>query len=856
MKKILYLAAVAALAFASCAKVEEVKPGGDDPAEEPVDTRVVTLRINDNAAVRSVFSEDALSLTGSESLRICYVGGDGKIAGSVKATGSEWEYTFTLPDGVEADDYTWYAVGPWKSYTYKSTDYTVLQTTTSGVISLPVPAVQTPGDNTIDPAADIIISESFAIEEGEATINRFKRLSAPLQIRVTGLEEGDKIYAVTLEAESDNGLVSGGAPVSLTDDYATAGVTSYTSQKSMVSAIWQNGQAAAGEYWPVWFSVNPTTIAAGADLTLTVTTANKTYVRTVPALATEFVNDHINWFSFNIKGEGYTSYNSIAQGFMTSEIDASLNTGGTKSLVASDGNSYDWILWRGGQGMNTVGYVYDGLVPYAIEFSQLGGTFKGVKVPAIAGAKITGLKVFPLPNTAIASHNLQIFPSDATAGGDFTYLYQQPLSPCVTIENNDEITENGLSGLKLASSSTHNFYMIVLKVEDNIDMNDYYAIYSRGWDITIGDVTVNKTNYPSSSLVLNGEITASSFGTANTVYFVDDTPDDDTDASSVTLMSTLTPGAGAVIIGRYKTSQPTINISGSYVYIRPKNNLIKNMHISSASTGMFSPASTKIASDYEASFTLEDCTLEVTNSSGFVLKEVDNVYKFGDVVFNNSIIQLFSTTLLGASSSGVGMLGKEGSITLQNCVVTPLPQDDVITHVNYGLINVKDKTGDSDEQTFKLVLRNNTFYGLKNAAFIVADHIGGFDIENNIFIGAWGSGTNRILKTEKDQSTKPDPRIMSNNFSTKNGSYTFGTTNSVSQKHWNSDDHNTALSYTNSGNTLTSTSEPFSQIHEGIGYFLVDGSVVTNGAGATYTNKLWRQWYPYTPAAASHEPID
>lgn len=837
MKKLFCFAAIAALVFASCAKVEEGKFNTKVP-----EGRKISLLIKDNAAVRSTFSEDVLSLSGDEPFRVCYVS-DGTVVGSVKATGTNGNYEFVIPDGVEPTDYTWYAVGPWKSRTYNSVTEAVLQKA-SGTMSLPVPAIQTPGNNTPDPAADILISDAFEVTgEGEAEINLFKRLAAPLQLRITGLDEGDKIYAAALSVNSSNGLSSKSNTVVLSSNYASAGITAYSNKAHSVAALYQEGQPAVGGYWPVWLFVNPTVITAGADLTVTVTTATKTYSRTVPALQSELVTDKINYIQFNVKGSGYTEKTTIAQGFMDSEIDAGLYNSGSHKIVSTDGR-VNWQTWRTGNSTNSTGYIFDGLPMYSLMCSDHGGTFKGVYVPTIPGATVRGITAYLHPALALNSttQKIQIWPADAVAKESTDVVtYEAVTFPFGTIRGDDY----DLSGLKFASSGTFNIAMLVLEVEDSYDPNDYKALYDRGKDIQVGNTTVNNVAFPNSAVVNVEDVATKSFNVSDKVFFIDNS-----EQESVTLEGVhLYLRANTVVIGRYKTSQPEIVMQTSTsAYIRPVGPAyFKNVRIVNTGSGVFTPAD---GASSVCSFTCDDCTFV---SNGSIIREAAEGKKYGDLVFNNCVIQVGST-LANYASAGIATSGTEDSFTFTNCVIMPLPSGSPATVTEIANQLFPFGASGTGVGLPQFIMKNNTVYGFKGpsggAALINTKTIGGFDIENNIFVGSWPAEKyNRIVKTAEKQATQPYPRIVSNNFCSYDGTTAMAVTNTDSQYFWNNDTKDDKavgpLDFTAVGNLFTTTStltSPFLSVDLEHGYFPVNTAVVTNGAGADYSTKLWRTW--------------
>lgn len=844
MKKILFAAAaLAALTISSCTK--ELDPGQAAPEK---DGTVISLTIAKDALVKSAFDGEKVALSGNEDLRICYVDGENKVAGSVKATGTDGNYTFTLPDGLNPDDYSWYAAAPWKQSIGAQAGATDLQKIEDGVLQMRLPSVQLPGANTFDPYADELISKSFTISEGSATVDAFKRVSAPLLVKVTGLEDGEKIFAANLKANSSNGLVSR-KTITLSDSFDEAGVAAYSGKVSNVAAIWQDGLAKAGDFWPVWLCVNNTEIEAGADLTLTVTTGTRTITRTVQAQASEFKTNRINTITFNVLGNGYVEKTSVVQGFTTLEIDTALGKTGNHNFIAGDGNEYNWKTWRSNNATGAAGYAWDGIVDYSLQTSAYSGTFKGVFVPSVPGFEVKGVTAYLHPASISTTHKLQLYPADAVANGDAAPVVEKTLNGTFGyVEAPEEVST--LAGLKLSCNSTINIAMAVLYIEEiTVESNDYKEIYDAGGNITIGDLVINNSEYPSSEVIMVEHITTSSFDDAKKVIFVDNTNQNEIELGDANV------NLYGIVIGRYKDSQPSIiSKATENKYFRTMNGTaVKNVCLKIGADGMFTPCTS--GSGATTSVNFEDCTIIYTGNNQ-VFRESQTAYCFNDITVKNSIIQT-NAPLLGNNGTartteqfGAGM---EGTLTFINNVIMPVPGETSVTSVNKTLIDARASACEGNFEPFKLIMKNNTVYYFRlpsSGGIVTTRSIGGIELDSNLIytdVYSTDSNNTRIIKCYENQPQKPEPVSFTNNWANKSvkvGTTTdayIGITNSNTPKYWNSDDHNKALPYTDSGNSWKNTVNPFLESARPLdGYLPVDPSVTT--AGATYATKKWKNW--------------
>ncbi|MBO4341041.1 MAG: hypothetical protein J5835_06390, partial [Bacteroidales bacterium] len=344
-KTFLYTALAVAGIFASC-NTEQLDPNSPlSPSG-----RTVTFTVKDAAWTgddsKTTFTPGAeantgrIHLVGNELISLYYKTDDTHFDGNIKAspTATPGEYSFTIPEAADGITH-WYGLMPYSSLV---NGFNSQKTS----VNLRLGPVQFPEANSFDPHCDFLAAKPFDVagvagaETGE--IASFKRLFAPLCLRVSGLEAGDKIYTATLslsQAPGANNALTGVGFLHMDDSYA--GVTieiGVGAAGNAVSAEYATGLEAVDDSWPVWLMVNPITIASGSDVTLSVSTANKTYTRTVNlAKSIEIGTDQLNLLRFNIKGAGYTELESVTQDFTAQTLT------GTQTLTASDGSSLSWV---------------------------------------------------------------------------------------------------------------------------------------------------------------------------------------------------------------------------------------------------------------------------------------------------------------------------------------------------------------------------------------------------------------------------------------------------------------------------------------------------------------------------------
>lgn len=353
-------------------------------------------------------SGTGLKVTGDELISLFYVNGSGDVVGSnmtvanspgwkAEPTATAGEYSFTGPslDGT----YKCYAIMP---YSYKN--LTLLSKTSGNkTVSVGLSNVQYPCSNSFDPHFDFMVGRPFDIgtEATSATVTSFKRLFSPLKIEISGLDSSEKIFVASFKfsqdpEKADNNTLTGLFNISLSENYGETiiAASSDAASGNAITALYPEGLSKGSDGWPVWFIVNPITMFSGTKIDVVVSTADKTYKRTVALpSAAEFKSDKFNELKINIKGDGYSVRDSYTQFFIPAADYSS-----SFSLTASDGVSRTWKLsnasktcWDtsaadrdNGSGLPNGLYLYNG---------------RALTLPSVEGEKLTRAVIYAHPNT-------------------------------------------------------------------------------------------------------------------------------------------------------------------------------------------------------------------------------------------------------------------------------------------------------------------------------------------------------------------------------------------------------------------------------------------------------------------------
>ena len=717
--------------------------------------------------------------------------------------------------------------------------------------------VQTPGNNTFDPNYDVLFGQgakNVALSQ-ELEVTNFKRIFTPMKVEfgdAAGAAADEKIYAATVSFSKE--ATTGSNPAGLAGlfylnfgyEYDECVVNSGTATTNTVTALYASGLEKQGDNYPVWFMVYPTLFEAGGTATFTVVTGTKTITRTVTL--PEPIDIKANGFTtigVDFSGEGYSETESIYQDFTTLESLPS-------RLVASDGNTYTWgfsecMSWDGGNST--------GIMPRALRLTGGSGT---VTLPNISGKQITRIRLYAHANNAQTSINEEK-PEDSKTnyvslnGGtliDFgSYSANSKTGNSGVLEI--EVPEN-LYGQTLVISSTGSnntaISGIALELADaemeDADENDYYDMFTKGYDIVIDGVAYNKESY-AGRVVKATELASSDFQSDATlanegIVFID--PEGQTEPAAI---NTTAPGDSekVIVIGRYKDNQPQITL----VYTIRTETVLKNLHLIStvgdptAATIPYltrTSTSTSAPGPYNGSITFEDCTIDMTavgvNKDGDRYESRYVVYDsapndtFEYVHINNCLIEFNSEatgnpSVFAFSTSSSKTVFGPTDISVTNSVV--YADQTINAYVIYT------GTSDSKYSTYNSALNvfGNTFYNIwpKNG-LVRGNTFTDFIVERNVASYEMADVVTTTASLANVHTDVSGTSSISNN-------YLY--TTAEAGKQWNIVTGSVVSA--GEGNVRNPAESPYASENTATGYFPVNTSVVTNGAGADYDTKYW-----------------
>ena len=869
MKKIFAFFAIAALALSGVSCVKELEEGA--AVVLPEEGTRVTLTVSDApwVSTRSAYTPgEGVKLTKTEQIGLLYDNGSllvGNNSYAIKAAPQGGgSYSFTAPEG--SLDKTWYGIVP---YSYAMTRARI---NTEQKLMLTFPAVQFPGQNTFDPQTDFLVAKPFTIgAEGAntATIDAFKRITAPFKLEITGLESGEKIYAVTFAlsrvASGPGNMLAGVCFFNFgpePDDFTNAGLQMTTTRSNDLSAIYEEGLAEEGGVWPVWFNVLPSTINSSTNVTLTVFTANACYTRTAQMPAGTFVSDQINKLSFNIKGEGYTSTPAISQSFFKNGMPdatkiASEVTEKTVSLTATDGVARDWTM----KAYNWTAAKMDGgsTLPDALGFPDNQEAF--IKIPAVEGNTITKVRLYLAP---ISYAESRAFPMDVLNGENVLATYAN----VAMLDSNPSqgYTRGGfidvpcpegvqdMAGLTLRFGFCNNkrvhalISRIVLFTGDTQPVKpegDYYQDFLDGKDIVIGNQTYNIKDEDLEWEYLDTD-EYSKFKSAamnkDLIFLENSLIINGDNAAGITLTRTRPLG----IVGRYKVGkgQPVVDLKGKWWYVHGGGLALLNVKMISEdySHGFMNNQGSAVHSCYN----IIDCTIDCAQYLLF-----DRAVEVGAVtsyIIDNSIIAIKynsnrATMFWMDAGKSDELMPLYRKISATNSVFYSRNTGDAAAAFRIFVTTVTCVSGKpGNMENLEFTFKNNSLYNLGPRMILGASNAKTVVIDKNIQFGTF-NGTDAktaLFRTFSypTYSEYPYPQPSTSSLSGNWAHFTNNTPwvpNYAGEDSWFTIDDN-HVAYDQTTNTLFGTCDADKL------YFPVNTSVVTNGAGATYDTKLWQTW--------------
>ena len=837
MKKTVLLTgfAISIAALASCQKdVMEADCGRDE-------AKLITKTMYAESSLwtpdsKSVYDPElgGIKLTGDESMDV-YYGLHGRddispymrqVTGPVQKVMSEdggvyYSFSHEAVEGAtETDTYDYSVISP------NLPGYRQTKTNGAGTsILVEFSPVQMPGQNTHDPDYDILYGKGQSgvdIKEN-ITIDGFKRISTPFILELhdnDGLIGADeKIRAVTVSFDAAPtskaalaGLMYMFAGV---DDYEACSVTSINPSGNALTAHYPDGLAKSSEgYYPVWFMANPVSFGSGTGLTLTIVTDSKTITKkSALPVAVDVLPDTFNSLQNLDFSRNSISSISVYQDFTA--LSGSLD--GQKWLqAAGHSDSYAWNFSGCETGAN-------GILPSGLRI----GSGSSVTLPDIPGYRITAIRLYANPDNANAGNQVSL---NGTAYDFNNYVANGLVATGGVLEIPVDDTVTG--DLVLTSTGNTVLSGIALEIEQDgevpaIDETDYYSLYTNGRSIEINGVEYNIADGREAVLVNLADLEIDHLNTDGMIFI------DNTGFEGVKDLGTsrrLTAGCDNVIIGRYTASQPQITFSQQISVERDV--VMKNLSIAVTHS---QPVFANDRAATPVSLILEDCTLSASSSQAIILDN-HTTTTFENIYVGNCVIEFASGSRTNSNVYSFRFADTKTDMAVKsvkvvnNVIYAPATFDVGVVNMGY---KGSDENTHTETKDAEIEVTHNTLYNLTAKNVVVRAYQAKSLVVNDNVAYNESEGSKSYLTAIYDTEFTYDRVEV-------NGNYLYtpfvSGSNSWSLKHTGSYTADTELNFLHSQALDCILPD---QVNLETGYIPVNTNVVTNGAGADLSTKLW-----------------
>ena len=829
MKKITLLAAVLGVAMISCQKEEIFNDGnGNASAAEIVKILEVSDQEWTSDDVKSSYVPGTgIALSGSEYISVFYTKYDSsadKQAATgnkpvVATPGAEGKYTFSHNEVSGAESYNYFYVMPHHHTTESSGANRLFQ-------------VQFPGAQTYDQYYDYLLGEpsiNVAKASSDVAIERFKRLTAPVNLVISdpeGLLEGESARVVTIDFENLAGPVSAVFVPEFSTSYAEVGISKTVggTKSTGLTALYPDGLEPVGGAYNVWLSALPVSLSAGQKVSVTVSTETKT-VTCEAALPSAYTlqTDKFNKIPFALSAskDGYAKTNTLVTSFTQMSRSTWKESGPSADLVASDGKSYTWQYAGTAFCYNTSG-------KYGLRESMgLFSNKSSLTLPTFAGKRVSTLRLYAHENSYSAS---SVTSEIVIKDGD-TEVARKKFNMADMSDMTAGYVE--FTGLESHSSLTVSYYTsdastshyavisaaAVTLVDEPEDVpDDYYALWDAGEDVVFGDLVINKTNYPTATLLTPAEITYPKLS-AGGLIFINDKEGTTASLTDYNTTKGIADSKALVLVGRYEGKHTTLEVCE----LRANTNdaVFVNLHLKTFSGATQSFAKNSATTTF-TDLKFYDCFFEPVKQAIYQVNSTSACFR--NIVFDNSVVKLVSAadTRLVAMNGQNRTYNEVSSVVIDNTLIYAETQ--CAGYVIWG--QTSSATCNMPNLTVKVT--GSTICGLTNTeAIFRPNELYSMQL-SDLLIYANLTGSCRLWRVGAE------PTVAGGEFSAKNIVMC-----SDGSKEWYFRNGDVCKMNPTQSGVLKKAVVPFtSDMNASKGYFPADPSVAGT-AGATYSTKPW-----------------
>ena len=373
-----------------------------------------------------------------------------------------------------------------------------------------------------------------------------------------------------------------------------------------------------------------------------------------------------------------------------------------------------------------------------------------------------------------------------------------------------------------------------ITASENIN-DDFFKMYQAGKDIKMGDLVVNKVTYPSYSLKKPSELTLALLQAGGLVFIADEENPSKDLSTSNQYESCPHTGKQLVLIGCNKKAgrQPEIKFKQWRTY---GDLYIKNVKLTCNYTSLQLQLFAKSSTDANQTILrLQDCSVDMTMAK-YLVEDMANSsgVPYGEVSIDNCVVKMSdqADVIMYRMANGKDAVNETVSIT-NNVIYTPSLNDFESQCVRIN--------NDRSVSGLTVNVSGNTLLNLHGHNGIIrrGSTMGGVTVGNNLVV-ADNTANNPVLTKDYAYATDQNTYVMFlRNYQTTSAGSNFLTTINYTGLE-NTIKKPEMSSLTKVGTDIVGkTVNPFTSLNYTTGYFPVDATVVTNGAGASYDTKYF-----------------
>lgn len=379
----------------------------------------------------------------------------------------------------------------------------------------------------------------------------------------------------------------------------------------------------------------------------------------------------------------------------------------------------------------------------------------------------------------------------------------------LTLTGLDEATEYTLYVVAANNTSVSN--VIRTTAATKVAGVDYLELYNAG-QLEINGISYTKETWGEPKEFSTDELTVKDVQAGGIIFLTPGTEpfnfmNNKGEIANINLLKDV------VLIGKLSTQQPVINCKR--LYCSQNSYAFVNLHLIS-SDNLFT---TDTATDLQT-INVSGCTLEPTNHLMAVNKQAPKHF-----VLDNSIIKLQGTAGIYIVTADNLDTDRAETITISNNVI--------YTTANTSSANYLIGAGSATRnlKNISINFNHNTIYNLYRNPLVNLYYAKSVSMTYNAIYANYTGDKRFMTVLTEEPEINIGPYIVAENFATK-----------VTKAWGPTHNNNCKVTVTSENNEFESELIPFSTIDTEKGYFPIDKSVVTNGAGASYETKLWNKW--------------